>query len=430
MKLHENEELFRETLTLAADNFGLNPSQIEKDYWTTEILRTLAESELKENIHFAGGTSLMKAYKVISRYSEDLDLYVDSNISDAGQNVENKLNSGVYNRIINDFIRFKTEKANQASGGTRRIHLNVNTLFLPDKMKSHLLIDTSITTTKKKAPTYHPWETRIVNSLAMEYLRMRNVELADSLDNPDFKCKCMSPKETICAKISRLTRTSEEPENFATKIRDLYDLTKLMSMQEYRDFVKSEEFIEAMFKTNMQDWLQHRRTHTQKSYTESKLFNRIEELMDDETVKKSLEDLEDLLFKNEVLPDAKTITEMIQHLKTRMSEFDQFNQQHKEDYVRAEFHLYFRDHTEKPTTIESYEFLTTEEKITGRICCLIYGEIKITLSIDYGTGDVCKTQGHYNAKTLSHAIWKTLDGNPAYFSGTRIVSMKNKHLIA
>ena len=50
------------------------PSFLIKDYWVTEILRNLQNSEFKNAFVFKGGTSLSKAFNLINRFSEDVDL--------------------------------------------------------------------------------------------------------------------------------------------------------------------------------------------------------------------------------------------------------------------------------------------------------------------------------------------------------------------
>ena len=52
---------------------------IEKDYWVTYILKRLSQSSYSEIAIFKGGTSLSKAYRIIERFSEDIDLAVISN---------------------------------------------------------------------------------------------------------------------------------------------------------------------------------------------------------------------------------------------------------------------------------------------------------------------------------------------------------------
>lgn len=50
---------------------------LEKDVWVVWILRTLFKSRLSTDLTFKGGTSLSKVYKVIDRFSEDIDLTYD-----------------------------------------------------------------------------------------------------------------------------------------------------------------------------------------------------------------------------------------------------------------------------------------------------------------------------------------------------------------
>ncbi|MES2237846.1 nucleotidyl transferase AbiEii/AbiGii toxin family protein [Thiobacillus sp.] len=50
---------------------------LEKDVWVVWTLRALFESPLSADLTFKGGTSLSKVYKVIDRFSEDIDLTYD-----------------------------------------------------------------------------------------------------------------------------------------------------------------------------------------------------------------------------------------------------------------------------------------------------------------------------------------------------------------
>src|SRR5690606_35307648 len=50
---------------------------LEKDIWVVWALRTLFESPLSADLTFKGGTSLSKVYKIIDRFSEDIDLTYD-----------------------------------------------------------------------------------------------------------------------------------------------------------------------------------------------------------------------------------------------------------------------------------------------------------------------------------------------------------------
>lgn len=57
------------------EQLGMMPSIIEKDFWVCRTLNILFQEEsLNPHLCFRGGTSLSKAYKIIRRFSEDIDL--------------------------------------------------------------------------------------------------------------------------------------------------------------------------------------------------------------------------------------------------------------------------------------------------------------------------------------------------------------------
>lgn len=61
-----------------SEKTGLPTTQIEKDFWVTEVIRGVAAAAHALNITlvFKGGTSLSKAYRIIERFSEDVDMFV------------------------------------------------------------------------------------------------------------------------------------------------------------------------------------------------------------------------------------------------------------------------------------------------------------------------------------------------------------------
>lgn len=71
---HDMRMLFRNT----ADKMGLHDAIVEKDFWVCFTLDYLFHrSPWKDAITFKGGTSLSKAFHLISRFSEDIDLIMD-----------------------------------------------------------------------------------------------------------------------------------------------------------------------------------------------------------------------------------------------------------------------------------------------------------------------------------------------------------------
>ncbi|MBO4588251.1 MAG: nucleotidyl transferase AbiEii/AbiGii toxin family protein [Bacteroidales bacterium] len=54
----------------------LPPNVVEKDWWVTAVLRALLGTSCSKHVSFKGGTSLSKAWGVIERFSEDVDIAI------------------------------------------------------------------------------------------------------------------------------------------------------------------------------------------------------------------------------------------------------------------------------------------------------------------------------------------------------------------
>lgn len=66
---------FDATIDAAANQLGINAVIIEKDYWASQVLRALA-GQFPDDFVFKGGTSLSKCYRMIGRFSEDIDVLI------------------------------------------------------------------------------------------------------------------------------------------------------------------------------------------------------------------------------------------------------------------------------------------------------------------------------------------------------------------
>lgn len=66
-----------EALGVAATQSGRPPHILEKDVWVVWALKALFSSPSADHLVFKGGTSLSKAYGVIDRFSEDIDITYD-----------------------------------------------------------------------------------------------------------------------------------------------------------------------------------------------------------------------------------------------------------------------------------------------------------------------------------------------------------------
>lgn len=60
-----------------SEKSGLPSSAVEKDWWVTLSLNIIFSLSYSKHIIFKGGTSLSKAWNLIERFSEDIDLVID-----------------------------------------------------------------------------------------------------------------------------------------------------------------------------------------------------------------------------------------------------------------------------------------------------------------------------------------------------------------
>jgi len=68
----------RALFTNTASRTGMTTAIVEKDFWVCWTLDYLFhQCKWEENLAFKGGTSLSKAYHIIERFSEDIDLVLD-----------------------------------------------------------------------------------------------------------------------------------------------------------------------------------------------------------------------------------------------------------------------------------------------------------------------------------------------------------------
>ena len=74
--LHDEKNLFEQLILRTSDAFEIERGIVEKDYYVTVFLKAIAQKE--PDIVFKGGTSLSKCYHIINRFSEDIDLNIET----------------------------------------------------------------------------------------------------------------------------------------------------------------------------------------------------------------------------------------------------------------------------------------------------------------------------------------------------------------
>lgn len=67
----------REALAVAAASSGRPMHLLDKDVWVVWVLEAIFQASFATHLVFKGGSSLSKAYQIIQRFSEDVDLTYD-----------------------------------------------------------------------------------------------------------------------------------------------------------------------------------------------------------------------------------------------------------------------------------------------------------------------------------------------------------------
>src|SRR5437763_3553948 len=70
-----NHPQFPELIRIVAQQKGIDPALVEKDYWIMHCLYGLQQLGL--TFELKGGTSLSKGFQIINRFSEDIDIRIE-----------------------------------------------------------------------------------------------------------------------------------------------------------------------------------------------------------------------------------------------------------------------------------------------------------------------------------------------------------------
>lgn len=241
MNLHENNELFSELITLTAQHFGMREIYIEKDYWLCNILKNLSTSkpEIFERVVFKGGTALSKAHRLISRFSEDIDLaYITNGLS--GNPLKSALR-GAEKAIIPSVLNSLNDHPQVIKGSSLR-----KTVYAYPKVSIGDFGDAQdviiIELNAFANPT--PYSPKTISSYISEFLETKNsAELIQQYHLQSFNINVLDLNRTLCEKISAIGRASHAGQDqLQAKIRHFYDLYWLMSDPSVKLFVDSNHF--------------------------------------------------------------------------------------------------------------------------------------------------------------------------------------------
>jgi len=232
---------------------GLPVVAIEKDWWVTLALNACFYLPYSEHIIFKGGTSLSKAWNLIERFSEDIDLALDRKFlgfeGDISKTQIRKLRAKSCEFISTVFVEdlkkvftewnainecsIVSQEAKDSDKDPQIIEIHYQSVFdTSDYLPQIVLIEVGSRSLRE------PTEQRAINSILSS--QFPDLNFADKL----FSIATVLPQRTFLEKVFLL---HEEFSQALEKIRvhrltrHLYDLEKLMDTEHGIEALKNTE---------------------------------------------------------------------------------------------------------------------------------------------------------------------------------------------
>lgn len=254
MTLHEDKKLFQEAVRFTAQQMGILEIYIEKDYWVCYALKQIFTSPVAEYSIFKGGTALSKCYKIIERFSEDIDLVVIKSEEETPNQLKNKIKK--ISDVVNDILpEIPINGVTQKMGMNRKTAHSYSQNFKGNfgQIRDVIIVEASW------LGYFEPNEKRSIRTFISEMMEKNyQQEMIETFGLEPFEVSVLNPKRTFCEKIMSLVRFSytENPiQDLRNKIRHIYDLHKLLINNEITLFFESDEFPQMLKKVRQDDVL-------------------------------------------------------------------------------------------------------------------------------------------------------------------------------
>ena len=280
--LHHNRETFEQVILRVAEDKKIAPEIIEKDYYVTLFLKRI--NELQPNLIFKGGTSLSKCYKLINRFSEDIDLNIETETKPTeGQRKNLKAN------IVSVIDEFGFTLSNPDKIHSRRDYnkyiIDYPTVFSADYLKEYLVVETAVYI---KA---YPCKEMPATSIIYDYLKENGYNnLIEEYNLEPFNVNVQAAERTLIDKLYALGDyyLSDSVQEHS---RHIYDIYKLLDIVELNDDLRN------LAKAVFAERKGHVQCHSAKDDIDMNKL--LQEIIDNEAYKKDYQDItEKIVFDN------------------------------------------------------------------------------------------------------------------------------------
>lgn len=227
--LHENKDEFANAINLASEQSHVLPIAVEKDYYVTLILRGL--SEKLGFVVFKGGTSLSKCHRAIKRFSEDIDITIDSKLS---QGQMKKLKEAIKSIAVNLHLSIPNIDETRSRRSYNRYILEYESVLTTndDPVQSAVLLETSF------AEVSFPTVVLPVHSYIGDMMTEEAPEALQGFLLDPFEMKVQGLDRTLADKVFAIC--DYYLQNRVKKhSRHIYDIYKLLPLVEQNEEFKN-----------------------------------------------------------------------------------------------------------------------------------------------------------------------------------------------
>lgn len=246
--LHRHPE-FKDLIRVLEGEMGIDPYLVEKDYWIMHCLHELQQAGYE--FYLKGGTSLSKGYKIIHRFSEDIDIYIVPP-ANLGVNTNPKVDKPnavesrkrYYDHLaatlrMADIEVMRDESADDKEYRSGGIRLFYKSLFdhPGQNVKQGILLEVGFDDVR-------PYAELDISSWAFDKATESGVEV---IDNRALKVPCYHPGYTLVEKLQTISTKFRKVEpgkpmepNF---IRHYYDVYYLLQHPEVQAFIGTPEYL-------------------------------------------------------------------------------------------------------------------------------------------------------------------------------------------
>ncbi len=219
----------------AAAARGIPQAFVEKDFWVTELLRSIASPPIdfmqsdvirKPRAIFKGGTSLSRAYHLIERFSEDVDILVTPGTLEVESRKLDKVLQ-LIDKCARPNILEKGAKARVVRGKVgifSHVEYDYPRQSDTSSLRPHIFLELGVR--GGDAPTQQKEIRSMLAEIATEDLHI----LDDISEFMPFSMEVLAPERTLIEKLSALH--SAQPEAMRMLGRHLYDVNALLSSRE------------------------------------------------------------------------------------------------------------------------------------------------------------------------------------------------------